>query len=205
MKKADYLAYFDKTYREKLEEHPIFADRYDGFRKIFLTLLEHKENDFMIVETGTLRKKDNWFDGQSSLLFFEFASFFGGTLLSIDTDQHALETCESALKDAIGFHKAKFVPICGNSVTELEKIDYPIDLLYLDSYDFEDLNPLPSMVHPLKEFASAAHIRARSPRLVVAIDDNFSNGMGKGTYLKTWAKETQKDIIHDGLQFIFKL
>ncbi len=204
MTKDKYLSYFDKTYKEKLTAHPIFADRYKGFRKILETLLDKKKSNFYIIETGTLRKRDQWTDGQSSLLFFEFVSFFGGTLLSIDTDKNALETCESVLKNAVGFKKAKFIPVCGNSIAELEKINKSVDLLYLDSYDFDDLNPLPGMLHPLKEFASAARIRARNPHLLVAIDDNFANGMGKGTYLKAWAKETKKEIIHDGLQFIFK-
>lgn len=204
MTKDEYLAYFDKTYREKLTAHPVFADRYNGFRKIFEALLSLKQRDFTIVETGTLRKKDQWTDGQSSLLFFEFVSLFGGELVSIDTDRFALETCEEVLRDRIGLDKAKFTPLCGDSVAELEKIDCAVSLLYLDSYDFEVVNPTPSMVHHLKELASVGSIRSKSQNLIVAVDDNFKNGMGKGKFIVEWAKETKKEIVHDGLQFVFK-
>lgn len=212
MTKDEYLSYFDTTYKEKLTAHPVFADRYNGFRKIFETLLNEgrrtsliEKRGFTIVETGTLRKKDKWTDGQSSLLFFEFLSFFGGELISIDTDRFALETCEKVLRESIGLERALFTPICGNSVAELEKMDKKIDLLYLDSYDFEEINPLPSMIHHLKELASAANIRSKSPNLIIAIDDNFKEEVGKGKFIAEWAKETKKEIIHDGLQFVFIL
>ncbi len=203
MTPREYLAHFDTAYREKLTEHPVFADRYNGFRRMFESLLAQKAGGFTIVETGTLRRAGNWFDGQSSLLFFEFLSFFGGTLVSIDADKRALETCESVLRDTVGLGRAEHVSICGDSVAELENIDRPVDLLYLDSLDFNEANPLPAMMHPLKEFASAARIRAQSPHLIVAVDDNFGDGAGKGALLKVWARDTGKEVIHDGLQFIF--
>lgn len=212
MTKDEYLKYFDETYRERLTAHPVFADRYNGFRKIFETLLNEgrrtslsgNKEGFTIVETGTLRKKDQWTDGQSSLLFFEFLSFFGGELVSIDTDRFALETCEEVLRDTVGLDKAKLTTICGDSVAELEKIDRPVDLFYLDSYDLDPINPFPSMAHHLKELASVGRIRAKSPGLIVAVDDNFEGG-GKGTLVREWALTIGKEIIHDGLQFICRL
>ena len=204
MTKNEYLAFFDATYKERLEAHPVFADRYNGFRKIFEELLKNKEREFTIIETGTLRKKNTWTDGQSSLLFFEFMSFFGGTLISIDTDENALETCRAVLDKEVGLAKANFVPIHGNSILELEKITRPANLLYLDSFDLEGLDALPSALHHLKELASAAKIRAQSADLIIAVDDNYKDQrIGKGKFIADWAHGARKEIIHDGFQFVF--
>jgi len=39
---------------------------------------------------------------------------------------------------------------------------------------------------------------------IIAVDDNFKEEVGKGKFIAEWAKETKKEIIHDGLQFIFR-
>ena len=105
----------------------------------------------------------------------------------------------------MGLDKATLRTIHGDSVLELEKIKQPADLIYLDSYDFEDNNPIPSMTHHLKELVSSAHIRVLSPGILMAVDDNFGDGVGKGKFIAEWARETKKEIIHEGIQFVFKI
>lgn len=201
--KEDFFRYFEETYREKLEGHPIFAERYQGFHAVFTELLRVKTRGFTIIETGTLRKRDQWTDGQSSLLFFEFLRFFGGELISIDSDASALSECGDVLAERVGFEHATFTPIQGDSVVVLEGMQKSADLLYLDSFDFSEMDPLPSMFHHFAELASLAHIRAKSPSLIVAVDDNYKNGLGKGKFIQQWVRQTNKRVIHDGLQFIF--
>ncbi len=46
-----------------------------------------------------------------------------------------------------------------------------IDLLYLDSYDFDAANPVPSMMHHLKELCAIAP--ALKARTLVVVDDTF--------------------------------
>jgi hypothetical protein len=49
-----------------------------GFDIIFRLLLNQKQSNFNIVETGTLRTPGNWMDGQSARLFTEFVDLYGG-------------------------------------------------------------------------------------------------------------------------------
>lgn len=204
MNKTEYLDFFEKKYKSKLQENPLFEDRYNGFRKIFEELLKKKDRNFTIIETGTLRTEDSWTDGQSSLLFFEFLSIFGGKLITIDIDKSSLLKCKEILSKNVGLDKAELVLIHGNSVEELAKIDEEADLLYLDSFDFNHENPMPSMIHHLKEFASAWRIITKSKNILIAADDNFEV-FGKGKFLKDWAIETKREILHEGYQLVFKM
>ena len=51
---------------------------------MFDYLLQEKNSDFTIVETGTLRNAGHWPDGQSSYVFRDFIEHFGGKLITID-------------------------------------------------------------------------------------------------------------------------
>jgi hypothetical protein len=48
-----------------------------GFDIIFRLLLNQKQSNFNIIETGTLRIPGNWMDGQSAKLFTEFVDLYG--------------------------------------------------------------------------------------------------------------------------------
>lgn len=204
MTESEYLTHFETTYKSRLEAHPVFKDRYVGFYKIFKHLLLHKEKDFTIIETGTLRKKDTWTDGQSALLFYEFITHFGGKLISIDTDPQALATAREVLETVPKQPHASYELLLGDGVAMLHALDMSADLVYLDSFDLDEFNPVPSMVHHLKELASLRKIVTLSPGVLVAVDDNFSL-FGKGKYVKEWALATKQEVIHDGYQFIFKM
>lgn len=204
--REEYLSYFEHKYKAKLTAAKYFADRYNGFCKIFDALLQKKSSDFTIIETGTLRKKNEWMDGQSSLLFYEFVDLFGGTFISIDTDGVALDTCREILIGKIGeSKKAKLELIQGDGVQVLERLNTPADLVYLDSVDRDGENPLPSMVHHLQEFASLHKIIAKSDRLIVAVDDTPRNEVGKGTLVEEWARRTGKEFLHEGYQIVFRM
>ena len=93
-----YLSYFTTQYRDKLDgflvndEH---AARYSGYYAIFSALLEKKQRDFRIIETGIMRDGTAWSDGKSTFLFYEFLSIFGGELISIDIDQANIDSCKN--------------------------------------------------------------------------------------------------------------
>lgn len=202
-----YFVYFEKEYKDKLTfPYPwdYYSDRYNGFRRIFETLLAKKPGDFTIIETGTLRTKDQWSDGQSSRLFYEFLNIFGGKLITIDIDPKALSVCRRVLGQSVRkTGRARLQLVLGDSRTELTKIDEPVDLVYLDSLDVGD-DPEPAMQHALQEFKSLDKIVQRSPGLLVAIDDNRDN-IGKGKYPLAWAKNSGQQILHDGYQILFRM
>ena len=207
--KSRYLAYFEKTYKKKLNTnfiiHGTQVHRYDGFRKIFETLLNNKNGGFTIVETGALRIKHNWTDGQSSLLFYEFLALFGGKLISIDNDKDAIKTCGEILSEEVPkTGKAGFTLIKGDSIKELSRLDEHVDLLYLDTYDIDINNPNLSMEHYLKELAATDRIITKSKDLLVATDDNFEK-FGKGKFIIAWAKKTNQDILLENFQTLVRV
>jgi hypothetical protein len=65
-----------------------------------------------------------------------------------------------------------------DSVQFLKEFDKEIDFLYLDSFDYEKENPLPSQEHHLKEIQVVYN--KLKPESIVMIDDCDLPGGGKG-------------------------
>jgi len=180
-----------------------FYNRAVGFDVIFRLLLNQKQSNFNIVETGTLRTPGNWTDGQSARLFTEFVDLYGGQMRSVDIDSVA---CEAARNTIIS---NRFSVAHSDSVAWLQQqtdLDQ-VDLFYLDSYDVDWNDDTASAEHHLKEFMVVQpHIR---PGTVVVIDDNSrwvnnSRRTGKGRRVVEYL-ETQGHLpILDEYQIIFQ-
>lgn len=175
--------------------------RSKGFELIFKLLLDKKSNNFNIVETGTLRKADNWWDGQSALLWTRFVESVGGTVKSVDIDPLA---CQKA-KEVV--NSKQFTVTTMDSIEWLQKIDKSnIDLFYLDSYDCKWGKDQPSAEHHLNEFKI---IEPFLKNCIVAIDDNTkmlqSNARtGKGRLIYDYLKDKNITPIYDNYQIIYK-
>lgn len=125
-----------------------------------------------IVETGTVRLKDDYGAGYSTVIFAECVSIFGGKLTTIDNSALHMDISRSLTtgwKDFIDY-------IVMDSVEALMDIVKPIDLLYLDSMDCPiDGDATLSQQHNLRELLAARHALLTSS--MVLIDDvGFSNG-----------------------------
>jgi hypothetical protein len=174
-----------------------------GFDVIFRLLLNQKQSNFNIVETGTLRTPGNWMDGQSARLFTEFVDLYSGTVRSVDIDSVA---CNAA-RDSIS--STNFSVTHNDSVAWLDSLtDLDlVDLFYLDSYDVDWNNDTASADHHLKEFKIIQpFIR---PGAIVAVDDNSrwvnnNQRTGKGRAIVEYL-ETQGHLpILDEYQIIFQ-
>jgi hypothetical protein len=174
-----------------------------GFDIIFRLLLNQKQSNFNIIETGTLRTPDNWMDGQSARLFTEFVDLYSGQMRSVDIDSVACETARNTIT-------SKNFSVAHNDSVEwlrsLGDLDQ-VDLFYLDSYDVDWNNDTASANHHLKEFKIIQpFIRSGT---VVAIDDNSrwvnnSRRTGKGRAVVEYL-ETQGHLpIYDEYQIIFQ-
>jgi len=120
-----------KEAEDFLNQFPDLGFRQEGFTKIFEELLNKNKSEYLIIETGTVRKKDNWRgDGQSTRIFDKFVNQYGGIVVSIDNDPVAIDLAKNLVSDKVHF-------ITGDSVRFLDKCPFKqeIDLLYLDSYD----------------------------------------------------------------------
>ena len=177
--------------------------RADGFALMFDLLLKKKSSNFNIVETGTLRKIDNWKDGQSARLFTEFVDAVGGQVRSVDIDSEACAVAQSLLPSN------HFSVVCSDSVEwlcHLHDLDQ-VDLFYLDSWDVKWANDQPSANHHLKEFqVIESHLQ---PGTLVVIDDNcrkLSNGQrtGKGRRIAEYLESQGRFPIYDRYQIIYQ-
>ena len=180
-----------------------FYNRAVGFDIIFRLLLNQKQSNFNIVETGTLRTPGNWMDGQSARLFTEFVDLYDGQVRSVDIDSMA---CEAARGTIVS---NKFSVAHSDSVAWLQQqtdLDQ-VDLFYLDSYDVDWNNDTASAEHHLNEFLTIEPFVG--PGLVLVIDDNSRwvnnhRRTGKGRRVVEYL-ETQGHLpIYDEYQIIFQ-
>jgi len=180
-----------------------FYNRAVGFDIIFRLLLNQKQSNFNIVETGTLRTPGNWMDGQSARLFTEFVDLYNGQMRSVDIDSVA---CEAARNTIVS---DKFSVALSDSVDWLKQqtdLDQ-VDLFYLDSYDVDWNDDTTSAEHHLNEFmVIEPYIR---PGVVVVVDDNSrwvnnNRRTGKGRRVVEYLETQGHFPIYDEYQIIFQ-
>lgn len=135
----------------------LLGRRRDSFRSAFDYLAKKRSHGHLIIETGCTRLPDNWGgDGQSTFLFDRFASEFAGQVFSVDNDPSACAYARSIVGPAATVTAEDSVPFLRRLGRDLVKAGRQVDLLYLDSRDWEPKNPHPSAIHPLKELCAIA-------------------------------------------------
>lgn len=152
----------------------------------------------VIVETGTARNGYENFlgDGGSTVIFAHWASEHGSEFYSVDIDKNNIATA----KQAIGGNYPNAQFIISDSIEFLRCFDRTIDFLYLDSYDFEQDNPLPSQMHHLKEIQVAYPLLTENS--VVMIDDCGLPHGGKGKLAIEFLLSQGWKIYREGYQVI---
>ena len=143
-----------------------------SFRKIFRHLDQFLDRSLVIVETGCVRKADNWAgDGQSTVLFDKYLQWapHGGQLFTVDIDPLATGECRRLVSQVAEVHTEDSVLFLSKLSARLRATGTTIDLLYLDSFDLDWSNPAPSATHHLKELAAIS--AALRPETLVVVDD----------------------------------
>jgi hypothetical protein len=124
-----------------------------------LRLLTLKKKDkITIVETGCSTNHGT----KSTLLWDQYVLYFDGKVLSVDLDKRAVDMANYQTSN-------KTLITCSDSLTYLPTITDTIDFLYLDSYDLDFNNPIPSAEHHLKEFNCVKHLLHKGS--IILIDD----------------------------------
>jgi hypothetical protein len=128
-------------------------------RNIFLlTLNELQGEPAHIVETGT----SAW-GTDSTRLWDSYVRNFGGSLVSVDIRKDASRRLKWQTSDCTTFRVCDSVEFLGTRDTK------PTDLYFLDSWDLDLNDPLPSAEHGLREFLA---IKANLlPGNLLLIDD----------------------------------
>ena len=150
-----------------------------------------------IVETGTWRGMEA--DGQSTRLFSLLASELGADFYSVDINpEHVARSRDVCAKHNL----ANVSHSTCDSVLFLSLFRTPIQLLYLDSYDFSVTTPLPSQLHQLAELG-AAWGKLSTHRSIVLLDDCDVPGGGKGLLTTEFLKERGYKCMVDKYQRLF--
>jgi hypothetical protein len=189
---ASFLSEFDRLFASRL------AQRATTFRQIFERLEARKSGDFLIVETGTLRRAGNWAgDGQSTLLFDRFVDVHGGHVVSVDKDAAACAESRRVVSD-------RTQVVCCDSVQFFWRFspERTIDLVYLDSFDLDWNDPLPSSLHHLKELCVL--LPKLRPGALIVVDDN-ANGRGKGELIRQLMESMGVEPVFDEHQIGWEL
>lgn len=151
--------------------------RISSFDYVF-KILKNKKRPIRILETGCMRGanlNEAFFDGSSTFLFANFVkNYTGGHVVTIDNSDGNLQNCKELTKDY-----SDVIDYChSDSVSYLKNMSDEevgkIDLFYLDSYDLNFSNPLPSMEHHVNEVLSI--IKRLSNDAIIMIDDNWLSG-----------------------------
>lgn len=179
-------------------------DRATGFRRIVEALDALALTCPLIIETGSMRVPGNWQgDGQSTFIWDAYVQKSGGQVWSIDTNIDSIDTARRACSGHTNF-------ILNDSVTALSNLAVLlppccVNLLYLDSYDLDLKEPLPSAVHHMMELAAVRPVLGRN--CIVAIDDYrvAGNVGGKGALIDTFMKSIDAKVLHDGYQKVWQL
>lgn len=183
-----------EKYFEKLNQ------RYVSFR-MALDFLYRKENA-IIVETGTLRMRDDWGGGCSTLIFGEFCKRNIAKLKTVDIKQENLLVSQNVTKEYAPYIEY----IHRDSIQYLLNYVGKIDLLYLDSLDCncdpKEANEIPQK-HQLSEY-QAAKKNLKVGSLVLLDDCQFENG-GKCKMTKAQLKAEGQTLLLDSYQSLWEI
>lgn len=177
--------------------YDLLGVRRDSFLTIFKTLIKKNKVSYNIVETGCMRKVTDCDDGLSTLLFDYFVKYFNGSVTTVDLSKENCELCASYVSNKCTIYNM-------DSVEFLYKYkpDGDIDLLYLDSYDLDWDNPIPSALHHMKELC--AIISKLKKGCIIFIDDN-KNNVGKGQFVSNFLDNIGAKLLFSGYQIAYEL
>ena len=164
MNNSEFYKWFDSI-SSKLEV------RKNSFNQIF-KYLDNMPDPIIIVETGCLRIKNNYSDGQSTLLFDKYTQFRGKSskVYTVDIDANATKVCSQNVSDNVSITTGDSVKYLNNLSKEFIKNNTNVALFYLDSFDCDWKSPEQSAQHHLKELVSIKKIL--NEQTLVVVDDS---------------------------------
>jgi predicted O-methyltransferase YrrM len=165
----------------------------------------------LVVETGCARQENNFEgDGMSTTIFDTFIDYHGGEFYSVDINPDNVRFATAMVKKA-NLTCSDSVKFLHNQSKVWVTQNRKIDLLYLDSFDFDLNNCHPSSLHHI--FELTAIMPCLREGTMVCVDDNpecvDANGnpidAGKGLYIKQFMDLIGKERIYTGYQWVWKL
>ncbi len=195
----------------------VVRDRATTLEVVFELLDQKEEKNFTIIETGCMRPdytKAGAYslgdDGSSTYIFDDFVNFYDGQVYSVDIKKENVDYATSNTSD-----KTKIT--CSDSVEYLWSLspDIKADFLYLDSYDLEPSNPVPSQLHHIKELCAAmkntregtivvVDDHLNTPNLISEFQGTLAQG-GKARYVEDFMNNIDAELLFDGYQIGWRI
>ena len=167
---------------------PRLQIRKDSFYKIF-NYLDKLPDPIIIVETGCLRIKNNFSDGQSTLLFDKYTQFRknNSKVFTVDIDSNATKICSENVSKNVSIHTGDSVKYLNELSEEFIANKTTVSLFYLDSFDCDWKAPEQSSQHHLKELVSIKKLLKKDT--LVVVDDSPIVGYLQQSKIKSDALE----------------
>ena len=146
-----------------------------SFKKIF-SYLDKLPNPITIVETGCLRKKDNFLDGQSTLLFDKYTLSRGESskVYTVDINPKSTEVCREIVSKNVEITTDDSIRYLNKLTNIFLKNKTKVSIFYLDSFDVDWRYPYPSAAHHLKELTAINKVL--NENTLVVVDDSPATG-----------------------------
>ena len=166
---SDFYKWFDAI-SSKL------GNREPSFKKIF-KYLDTQPDPIIIVETGCLRVKDNFLDGQSTLLFdkYTLSRKEGSKVYTVDINPNSTKVCKEVVSNNVEITTDDSVHYLNSLPNNFLKNKIKATMFYLDSFDVDWRYTYPSAAHHLKELTSIIRILNRNTLVVVDDSPAFGN------------------------------
>ncbi len=151
------------------------GNREVSFKKIF-NYLDSMPSPIVIVETGCLRKKNNFLDGQSTLLFDNYTQSRGNNskVYTVDINKNSTSVCKEVVSKNVEITTEDSVRYLNNLCNSFLKTNVNVSMFYLDSFDVDWRYPHPSASHHLKELTAINKILNEDT--LVVVDDSPAIG-----------------------------
>ena len=155
---------------------PKLDQREISFRKIF-KYLDSLPTPIIIVETGCLRVKDNFLDGQSTLLFDKYTLSRGeqSKVYTVDINPNSTKVCKQVVSNNVEITTDDSVRYLNNLTSNFLKNKTKVSMFYLDSFDVDWRYTYPSAAHHLKELTSIMRLLNNDTLIVVDDSPAFGN------------------------------
>jgi len=155
---------------------PKLGDRKVSFKKIF-KYLDSQPTPIIIVETGCLRVKDNFLDGQSTLLFDKYTLSRGekSKVYTVDINPNCTKVCKQVVSDNVEITTEDSVRYLNKLSNNFLKTKTQVSMFYLDSFDVDWRYTYPSAAHHLKELTSITRLLNKNTLVVVDDSPAFGN------------------------------
>lgn len=176
--------------------------RADSFALMFEHLDRHR--DPLIIETGCLRVPNNWEgDGQSTFQFDCYAREKNGSVITIDINPDSIDSARRACSGVTQ-------TILNDSVSALDMLSArmtgPAALIYLDSFDLDMKDPMPSAVHHALEIMAVRSLIG--PGTLICVDDFNVPPLGpggKGLIVDQFLHNIRAEVLYSGYQKLWRM